>query len=142
MHNTLRITEPHPTATSAYQHTGIGGAGNIRRSSPSQSVTQPLKPQPIVLTGRFSTGRGGAGNIPAKGDYHPVFSMDEEAERRFRPAPVIYHTGRGGDGNAVDARRRPSLESHSSDGSSAFGSDSRGKGRGSLDIAKDWLKRW
>lgn len=150
MHSTLQIKEPHPTATSTHQHTGIGGAGNVRRAPPptslTQPLTQPLTPQSIVHTGRFSTGRGGAGNIPNEGDYRPMISLDEEAERRLRPAPVTYHTGRGGEGNAVYVRRRSSLESRSSGGSatsgSTSGSRSRGNGRGSLEIAKEWLKKW
>lgn len=148
MRSTLQIKEPHPTATSTYQHTGIGGAGNVRRALPPSSLTEPLKPQSTAPTGRFSTGRGGAGNIPNEGDYRPMFSLDEEAERRLRPAPVIYHTGRGGGGNAVYTRRRSSLESRSSAASAASGSrsgsrsGSNGKERGSLDIAKEWLKKW
>lgn len=150
MRSTLQIKEPHPTATSAYQHTGIGGAGNVRRALPPSSLTQPLKPQSTAPTARFSTGRGGAGNIPSEGEYRPVFSLDEEAERHLRPAPITYHTGRGGEGNAVYTRRRSSLESRSSAGSAASASGSRtgsrtgsrGKERGSLDIAKEWLKKW
>lgn len=66
-------------------------------------------------------------------------------QRRARIAPVTYHTGRGGEGNTVHAGlRRGSLGSESE--GSERGKEEEGKEReskrGSLDIAKEWLKRW
>ena len=137
MRSTLLVKEPQPTTSHPYQHTGIGGAGNVRRIQPPTSlsnsspyVLQPSSPSPS----RFSTGRGGAGNIPRAGDYRPMFSLDEEVDRRDKPAPVTYHTGRGGEGNLVHMERR---DSTSSDGSRRSSSTYR-----SLDIAREWLKKW
>lgn len=137
MRSTLLVKEPQPTTSYPYQHTGIGGAGNVRLiqpptslSAPSPYVPQRSSPSPS----RFSTGRGGAGNIPRAGDHRPMFSLDEEVDRRDKPAPVTYHTGRGGEGNLVHEDRRDSI---SSDGSRRSQTGYR-----SLDIAREWLKKW
>lgn len=140
MRSTLLVKEPQPTISHPYQHTGIGGAGNVRHVQPPITLANPVPyvPQRLSPTStRFSTGRGGAGNIPQAGDYRPMFSLDEEVDRRDKPAPVTYHTGRGGEGNLVHADRRDSL---SSDGSRRSQSSQRGKH--SLDIAREWLKKW
>lgn len=135
MPSTLVIKEPQPTATSPYQHIGIGGAGNVRLVQPPTSLSAPLIPQPSSSQSRFSTGRGGAGNIPRAGEYRPVFSLDEEVERRDKPAPMTFHTGRGGEGNLVHEVRRDSISSDASRRSSQ-------RGYRSLEIAREWLKKW
>ena len=135
MRTSIQIKEPIPTSTS-YHHTGIGGAGNVRRVPPPTSLTSPLAQQPSTSTrSRAFTGRGGAGNILYPGDYRPMFSLDEEADRLDKLAPVTFHTGRGGEGNAVHLDRRGSIES----AGSRSGSE---KGHRSLDIAREWLKKW
>lgn len=65
---------------------------------------------------------------------------------RARPAPITYHTGRGGEGNTV---RRESIESsgsdqHSPSGNIVSGTQRRrsGDSKRSLDLARAWLKRW
>lgn len=137
MRSPLLVKEPQPTTSHPYQHTGIGGAGNVRLIQPPTSlpnsspyISQRSSPSPS----RFSTGRGGAGNIPRAGDYRPMFSLDEEVDRRDKPAPVTYHTGRGGEGNLVHMDRR--------DSASSFGSRRSGSSYRSLDIAREWLKKW
>lgn len=139
MRSPLLVQEPQPSTTSPYQHTGIGGAGNVRLVQPPTSLSAPLIPQrssPSPSPSRFSTGRGGAGNIPRAGDYRPMFSLDEEVDRRDKPAPVTYHTGRGGEGNLVYADRRDSS-------TSSYASSRRSQtGYRSLDIAREWLKKW
>lgn len=185
------VDPPQPSSKSSYAHTGIGGAGNIRRLSPPTSVPATTIPSvnhhhPLTATtshishssstkssssnntynsnnnnGRFSTGRGGAGNIPPPGSCRAIFSLDEEEEmqRRVRPAPIIYHTGRGGEGNTV--RHRESIESDGSDhhhhhhrslwpgnmgsGVATEASSPHRRSRDSkrsLDLARAWLKRW
>lgn len=184
------VDPPQPSSKSPYTHTGIGGAGNIRRLPPPTSVPATTIPSanhnhPLTTTtshishsssskssssnntfnnnnGRFSTGRGGAGNIPPPGSCRAIFSLEEEEDmqRRVRPAPIIYHTGRGGEGNTV--RRRESIESDGSDhdhhhhhrslwpgnmgsGVATAASSPHRRSRDSkrsLDLARAWLKRW
>lgn len=148
MWSTLHFTEPQPTSTTSHQHTGIGGAGNIRRALPPSSLTTPLTPKENPPSSpRFSTGRGGAGNIPSASDHRAMFSLDEEVERKLRPAPVTFHTGRGGEGNAVHERRE-GAESRSSSASGASatsgrsGRSGRQRAKGSLEVAREWLRRW
>ena len=165
------VDPPQPPSKSPYTHTGIGGAGNVRRIPPPTSVPSHTIPtitydhhHPLTTTcshlshssskkssssnGRFSTGRGGAGNIPPPGSSRAIFSLDEEQEmqRRVRPAPITYHTGRGGEGNTV---RRESIESNRSDQhspttnmASATQRRRSGDSKRSLDLARAWLKRW
>lgn len=107
------------------------------------------------------------------GSYLAMFAFDgddvERQQRRHsRPAPVTYHTGRGGEGNAVypghragghpspvvvpvGVRRSVSVESNDSLHSSGNAEEriprSRrldgGNGRKrSLEVAKEWLRRW
>lgn len=168
------VDPPQPLSKSPYTHTGIGGAGNIRRLPPPTSVPSSNIPaitydhqhNPLTKTishlshssskkssssnARFSTGRGGAGNVPPPGSSRAIFSLDEEQEmqRRARPAPITYHTGRGGEGNTV---RRDSIESNRSDQQSPTGNGNMpsstlrrrsGDSKRSLDLARAWLKRW
>lgn len=73
-------------------------------------------------------------------------------QRRARPAPITYHTGRGGEGNRV---RRESIESSGSDphspsrnmastspGTTTTTHRRSGDSKRSLDLARAWLKRW
>lgn len=101
---------PSPSSSSSshhYTHTGIGGAGNIRRIAPPTSLTGPLT-QPLSTTSTntssgsgsdsgaanatggqrrrstlhqphgFSTGRGGAGNMSRAGSYLAMFAFDHD----------------------------------------------------------------
>lgn len=178
------VDPPQSTSKSTYTHTGIGGAGNVRRLPPPSSVPattiatashnhhhhDPLTTINSHIShtsstksssnnnnnyyARFSTGRGGAGNIPPPGSCRAIFSLDEEEEmqRRARPAPITYHTGRGGEGNRV---RRESIESSGSDphspsrnmastspGTTTTTHRRSGDSKRSLDLARAWLKRW
>lgn len=204
MRTMLHLTSgpsPSPSGSShPYTHTGIGGAGNIRRIAPPTSLTAPLaQPLSTITTNTsensaasateshrsrsnvhrphgFSTGRGGAGNMSRAGSYLAMFVFDEddvEQQQRnhsSRPAPVTYHTGRGGEGNAVypghpagthpapvvapvGIRRSVSADSndslHSSGNAdeafSRFRTRRRDGGSGrkrSLEVAKEWLRRW
>jgi hypothetical protein len=136
MRSTLLVKEPQPTTAYPYQHTGIGGAGNVRHVQPPTSLAAPYVPQRSSPSlSRFSTGRGGVGNIPRAGDYRPMFSLDEEVDRRDKPAPVTYHTGRGGEGNLVHG-------DHRRDSVSSEGSKHSQTAKGSLDVAREWLKKW
>lgn len=110
------------------------------------------------------------------GSYLALFTFDEDVEQQERShssrrAPVTYHTGRGGEGNAVysgqhpaahpapivvtvGVRRSVSVESndslHSSGNAEERASRSRsrgldgesGKRKRSLEVAKEWLRRW
>lgn len=203
LHLTSTPSSSASNSSRPYTHTGIGGAGNIRRVAPPTSLAAPLT-QPLSTTTTntsissdssnansagdrpplstlhhprgFMTGRGGAGNMSRAGSYLAMFAFDEddvEMQQRShssRPAPVTYHTGRGGEGNAVypghhaaahpaplvvavGTRRSVSVESDDSLHSSANaeGQVSRartrrrdgesGRKRG-LEVAKEWLRRW
>ncbi|MCJ1462754.1 hypothetical protein MMC07_001357 [Pseudocyphellaria aurata] len=204
MRTMLHLTSAPSASTSSsnhlYTHTGIGGAGNVRRIAPPTTITEPLA-QPLSTTSTntsesnaatatggspplsnlhrprgFSTGRGGAGNMSRAGSYLAMFAFDEEnveLQQRIhssRPAPVTYHTGRGGGGNAVypgypagahpspvvapvGVRRSVSAQSddslHLSNNAEERVPRSRTRGldgesgrKRSLDIAKEWLRRW
>ena len=194
MRTMLHLTSaPSPSTSSPsrpYTHTGIGGAGNIRRIAPPTSLPAPLtqslsttstntstgsdssttnatvdyqSPSILYRPHGFSTGRGGVGNMSHAGSYLALFTFDEDVEQQQRShssrrAPVTYHTGRGGEGNAVysgqhpaahpapivvtvGVRRSVSVESNDSLHSSGLDGES-GKRKRSLEVAKEWLRRW
>lgn len=123
---------------------GRGGAGNATRPPPPSTLTGTTRlaesihstssqPSHITAGHKFSTGRGGSGNMHPGTDERPMFRFDEELERerlKGEQAPV-YHVGRGGQGNAVSARR----ESSGSEGSS------RGSRGGSVEWVRNLAKK-
>ena len=138
----IRLTEPHPTASTKMTF-GRGGAGNATRPPPpnnltSTRLTTPQSSHAPSYTDphhKFTTGRGGAGNLHPGTDERPMFRFDEELEReRLKEVAPVYHVGRGGSGNAVKEARR------GSDGSS--GSGSSGSGRGSVEWIRGLAKKF
>jgi hypothetical protein len=101
------VVEPHPHTTTPFVRTARGGAGNIVKSSFSQSLTAPVPAPRSSMDHKrpstFKSGRGGAGNVHQSSE-RAIFSFDEELERQMRHqeamAPV-YHVGRGGAGNMI-----------------------------------------
>ena len=160
MPTTYHLTEPFPAPTQKYVYTGRGGAGNITRSRPVTKVTEPAgnslylvqstqsHPSPRSLQTdkanvrrAYVSGRGGIGNLHPAAE-RAMFSFDEELElaRKIEDtmAPV-YHIGRGGGGNTVDARRDSGSSSTRSGSTSSAGSE-RGF-RSSLDKVRNRLSR-
>ena len=111
------VTEPHPSVAKGYFGSGIGGAGNYQKYSPSTltpgpnatgpaarvELTRPQAPR-VVLSGR-----GGAGNsrrYQAPTSPEPeIFQFDEEMMKQRGTVAPIYHFGRGGGGNFIDERK-------------------------------------
>jgi hypothetical protein len=122
-----QVLDPAPTQrpNSNYYHTGRGGAGNMRKSSPpptSLNTKRPSLDKRVSLAhsttnmstlsraagSKGSTGRGGAGNIRPVADL-PLFSFDEEmdaqaAREEKERSGSIFHVGRGGAGNWSTAK--------------------------------------
>lgn len=123
------IHEPTPTYPPAIPH-GRGGAGNRARPLPPSTLKTPPANTLHINTPNFSTGRGGVGNMhTSSASDRRMFSFDEELAKQGKAiASPVYHIGRGGQGNAVQERRRESDASGSSKGS--------GSGKGSL----EWVR--
>jgi len=116
----------------AFQSSGRGGIGNIRRSSQSRDARSVDGPDDISFTrGRepavhpdrvFSVGRGGAGNIrppsrDARGDTDTA-EAEHQARlvREHAEATTVHSSGRGGAGNISGSRSRsrgPGIALHS-----------------------------
>ncbi|KAF8837991.1 hypothetical protein BDN67DRAFT_1024804 [Paxillus ammoniavirescens] len=110
----------------AFQSTGRGGIGNIRRSSLSRDARPADGPddfsptrgrEPVVHADRiYSVGRGGAGNIrsPSRDALsHPISEeaiaeVVHEAEviREYDELNTVRSSGRGGAGNISGSRSR------------------------------------
>ncbi|KAK2459470.1 hypothetical protein APHAL10511_008504 [Amanita phalloides] len=110
----------------AFQSSGRGGVGNIRRTSVSRdarpdsgpddfSTTRGREPRPTTGQEIFSTGRGGAGNMrspsrevrsgPAAST---VDAVEDQVIRSHKAAEqiAVHSTGRGGIGNMASSRSR------------------------------------
>jgi len=106
----------------AYQSSGRGGAGNIRRTSNSKDPIRgpdefsPTRGRELVVdaTKVYSSGRGGAGNIrsPSSGPTIAVNQADASYEREVLQRQIesektaIHSSGRGGAGNISRSRSR------------------------------------
>ena len=104
------MTTPSPVTT-AYVHSGRGGAGNIRTSSKKSAGASAaaaaaataggagLSSSQAPTTRRFFSGIGGAGNTHAARD-RPVLSLEDEFRRATaREVAPTGHCGIGGAGN-------------------------------------------
>ncbi|KIK82158.1 hypothetical protein PAXRUDRAFT_154419 [Paxillus rubicundulus Ve08.2h10] len=108
----------------AFQSTGRGGIGNIRRSSLSRDARPADGPddfsptrgrEPVVHADSiYSVGRGGAGNIrsPSR-NRHPISEgaiaeavHEAEVIREYDEANTVRSSGRGGVGNISGSRSR------------------------------------
>jgi len=130
------VTEPHPSVSSSYVHSGRGGAGNTFKAP---KTTAPASARGVAslfeaglpqTASKFSSGRGGAGNIHPSSE-KAIFSFDEELERQSSREKklqngAIYHVGRGGAGNwaasssMTSSSRKDSSSSSDSDRSGFF----------------------
>jgi len=94
--------EPAPRTT--IYHTGIGGAGNYRKLTPSEIATPKPKNIDLKTQARpFYGGRGGVGNTHSASE-RAIFSFDEELQRdklRRESVAPMYAVGRGGAGNIL-----------------------------------------
>jgi len=104
----------------AFQSSGRGGIGNIRRSSQSRDARPADGPddfsptrgrEPLVHPDRiYSVGRGGAGNIrsPSQEPSKDVAEADHQARlvREHAEATTMHSSGRGGAGNIISDRSR------------------------------------
>jgi hypothetical protein len=138
------VVEPHPHTTTPYIRTARGGAGNIVKSSFSQSITASM-PAPRSSTDQkrpstFKSGRGGAGNVHQSSE-RAIFSFDEELERQMRHqeamAPV-YHVGRGGAGNMIYGDSSTTASHKDSETASAISASSSQSG---ADIAARTVRK-
>ncbi|KAH7321882.1 hypothetical protein BKA65DRAFT_513179 [Rhexocercosporidium sp. MPI-PUGE-AT-0058] len=100
-----------------FTKSGIGGAGNIRKST-STALTVPSAPRviPTPSTGTFLTGIGGAGNSRSYEERASISFEDALARNSIRTKSVAgsYHHGIGGVGNRssfVDSSASSSVES-------------------------------
>jgi hypothetical protein len=135
-----RVTEPHPSVpSSAYMHSGRGGAGNtFRAPTTTQGSSAWGPPSAVALpvsSNKFTSGRGGAGNVHNASE-RAIFSFDEELERqqnREEHAAPVYHIGRGGAGNW--ATNEPTSRPHSprKSSSSSINTDDSSRGRRSVE---------
>lgn len=86
-----------------YVRSGIGGAGNFRKATPTVSVTAPIV---IPLQkGHFYSGIGGHGNSRPHSQRSSI-SLEEEVSRevlRKESAPSSFHLGIGGRGNRASS---------------------------------------
>ncbi|KAH7393547.1 hypothetical protein BKA64DRAFT_90679 [Cadophora sp. MPI-SDFR-AT-0126] len=106
------------SSTCRYTKSGIGGAGNIRKSTSTLVVPSAPRVIPTPSKGMFSTGIGGAGNSRSYEERASISFEDALARDSIRKLPVAgsYHHGIGGVGNRssfVDSSASSSVESNS-----------------------------
>ncbi|KAI6142750.1 hypothetical protein BKA82DRAFT_1000164 [Pisolithus tinctorius] len=148
----------------AFQSSGRGGAGNIRRSSQSreprpfdgpEDFSHTRGREPAVHPDRvYSVGRGGAGNMrsPSRdpGAVRPVHEdviaespYEQRILREHAAAEVVHSSGRGGAGNITRSRSRsrgPGLVLHST-GRGGAGNMLTGDGRSSEALDQEERKK-
>ncbi|EKD17996.1 uncharacterized protein L3040_004536 [Drepanopeziza brunnea f. sp. 'multigermtubi'] len=97
-----------------YTKMGIGGAGNIRKSSTIRPVPSVPRLIPSPSTGTFHTGIGGAGNSRSYEERAsiPQFERELRSSTRKQNAAGSWYHGIGGAGN-----RSSSADSRSSESS-------------------------
>ncbi|KAF3940611.1 hypothetical protein ABW19_dt0209655 [Dactylella cylindrospora] len=100
----MGFTTYEPAPSTAYYHTGIGGAGNYRKLTAAEVASPKAKSHDIKPQARpFYGGRGGVGNAHSASE-RAMFSFDEELQRdklRRESVAPMYAVGRGGAGNIV-----------------------------------------
>ncbi|KAG4436116.1 hypothetical protein IFR05_008395 [Cadophora sp. M221] len=118
MSQTINDTTTLLTSSSRYTKSGIGGAGNIRKSTSTLTVPSAPRVIPTPSKGTFLTGIGGAGNSRSYEERASI-SFDEALARdsiRKQSVAGSYHHGIGGMGNRssfVDSSASSSVESNS-----------------------------
>ncbi len=103
-----------------YTKSGIGGAGNIRKSTTLLSTPATPRTIPTPTRGSFLTGIGGAGNSRTYSERASI-TFDEELARRSAQKQSVatsgsWHHGIGGAGNRAtytDSSTSSSVESSS-----------------------------
>tara|TARA_R110002060_G_scaffold33898_8_gene44767 strand:+ start:529 stop:1041 length:513 start_codon:yes stop_codon:yes gene_type:complete len=117
MSQTINDTTTLLNSTRHYTKSGIGGAGNIRKSTSTLTVPSAPRIIPTPSKGLFSTGIGGAGNSRSYEERASISFEESLARDSIRKLSVAgsYHHGIGGIGNRssfVDSSASSSVESN------------------------------